>query len=745
MFFYTYYYTVDERRAARHKEQLLKEQKQSEPSPSPSTPILSKAASSGVLPPVPTSTSSFRGSSELSSSSSSLTSSTYSSNNSADSEGPKRSREIISRQHRNYSDNNRYNRHSGQNPNDRHSNNNYQRRLDSDNNSNRYNNNNQNNSNDRNNYNSKYQRNDSYNNNNRRPHGGSYQNYNDNSNGTRNSRYQQHDQSRSQNYSNGDNNYRRNQNQNQRPYGRDDRKDDKEEDENGEDEVQELSEAERKKINDKALNEFNKGKSLIFGKSSNRKRRQTRDSESSEHIAKKGIQEFVTAETVENDDKISLDSIIPLNELIRNDNVFGDGPDEDADSLWDLAPKGYEAISVLDVKFTGIFHIPGTKTNEFKNDIIKSQENIIIENSKESINKLIKSKLLPDDSKNSKRLILSYPVTAIEENNSVINSDVLKEYYTNLLINSNIPGLSDTDKEITIGTTSSPNHFIIESENSLVITILISTTDVFIDQFNMSFSLERPGEYIPFKLPEYLKPEKDEMQLISNKVNETIYEQNSRLFSISNISIDTKRNDLIMCLLKVEEIKSLLFVTDKLAKDDCKGFALFEFKDFVKINDTILNNLNNLTLKDKKLLVKRPCLSVNNYSQKLILTHNLFKIQAKSSPHTTYHKFSRVIELINCFDVNEILDDSIYNDLKKSVENECSKYGRIEKLEIPKPINNEKLWIDELSNGIGKIFIKYSNETEAKNAIENLAGKRLSNRLVLVRFFDENDFNLGLF
>lgn len=742
MLFYTYSYTIDERRAARHKEQLLKEQKQSEPSPSPSTPILSKAASSGVLPPVPTSTSSFRGSSELSSSSSSLPSSTYSSNNSADSEGPKRAREIISRQHRNYSDNNRYNRHSGQNPNDRHSNNNYQRRHDSDNNSNRYNNNNQNNSNDRNNYNSKYQRNDSYNNNNRRPHGGSYQNYNDNSNGTRNSRYQQHDQSRSQNYSNGDNNYRRN----QRPYGRDDRKDDKEEEEeDGEDEVQELSEAERKKINDKALNEFNKGKSLIFGKSSNRRRRQTRDSESSEHIAKKGIQEFVTAETVENDDKISLDSIISLNELIRNDNVFGDGPDEDADSLWDLAPKGYEAISVLDVKFTGIFHIPGTKTNEFKNDIIKSQENIIIENSKESINKLISSKLLPNDSKNSKRLILSYPVTAIEENNLVINSDVLKEYYTNLLINSNIPGLNDTDKEITIGTTSSPNHFIIESENSLVITILISTTGVFIDQFNMSFSLERPGEYIPFKLPEYLKPEKDEMQLISNKVNETIYEQNSRLFSISNISIDTKRNDLIMCLLKVEEIKSLLFVTDKLAKDDCKGFALFEFKDFVKINDTILNNLNNLTLKDKKLLVKRPCLSVNNYSQKLILTHNLFKIQAKSSPHTTYHKFSRVIELINCFDVNEILDDSIYNDLKKSVENECSKYGRIEKLEIPKPINNEKLWIDELSNGIGKIFIKYSNETEAKNAIENLAGKRLSNRLVLVRFFDENDFNLGLF
>lgn len=729
----------------------MKEQKQGEPSPS--TRISSTAASSGVLPPVPTSTTSFRSPSGSSSSSSSAPLSSYSSHNSADSSASKRSRETISRQHRNYPDTNKYSRHSEQNSNDRYNNNNYQRRHDSDNNSNnsnRYNNNNQNNITDRNSNNSKYQRNDSFNNNNRRPQG-SYQSYNNNSTGGRNSRYQQHGQSRSQNYSNGDNNYTRNQSQNQshdqRPYGRDDRRDGKEEDEDGEDEVQELSEAERKKINDKALNEFNKGKFLIFEKSSNRKRRQTRtrDLESSGYKAKKGIEEFVTAETFENDDTISLDSIIPLNELMRNDGVFGDAPDDDADSLWDLAPKGFQAVPVLDVKFTGIFHIPGTKTNESKSDIIQSQENTIIENSKESINKLINSKLLPNDSKNSKKLILSYLTDAIEENNTVINSEILKEYYTNLLINSNIPGLNDTDKQISVRTTISPNHFIIESANSLVITILISTTDAFIDQFNMSFSLERPGEYIPFKLPEYFKPEKDEMQLISNKVNETIYEQNSRLFSISNISIDTKRNDLIMCLLKVEEIKSLLFVTDKLAKDDCKGFALFEFKDSVKINDTILNKLNNLTLKDKKLLVKRPCLSVNNYSQKLILTHNLFKIQAKSSPHTTYHKLSKVIELINCFDVNEILDDSIYNDLKKSVENECSKYGTIEKLEIPKPINNEKLWIDELSNGIGKIFIKYSNITEAKNAIENLAGKRLANRLVLVRFFDENDFNLGLF
>ena len=65
------------------------------------------------------------------------------------------------------------------------------------------------------------------------------------------------------------------------------------------------------------------------------------------------------------------------------------------------------------------------------------------------------------------------------------------------------------------------------------------------------------------------------------------------------------------------------------------------------------------------------------------------------------------------------MEDDVYNELLEDVKAEASKFGPIDKIEIPKPDKETGL----IGPSVGKVFVKYQYLIPAKKARYNLSGK----------------------
>ena len=97
----------------------------------------------------------------------------------------------------------------------------------------------------------------------------------------------------------------------------------------------------------------------------------------------------------------------------------------------------------------------------------------------------------------------------------------------------------------------------------------------------------------------------------------------------------------------------------------------------------------------------------------------------------------RVLQLLNMVTVDELLDNDDYEEIVEDVGEECGKFGRVLGLKIPRPSGGSRQ-----SSGVGKIFVKFDTEQSASNALKALAGRKFSDRTVVVSYFGEENFDV---
>lgn len=73
--------------------------------------------------------------------------------------------------------------------------------------------------------------------------------------------------------------------------------------------------------------------------------------------------------------------------------------------------------------------------------------------------------------------------------------------------------------------------------------------------------------------------------------------------------------------------------------------------------------------------------------------------------------------------VTEICDD---------VRDECSKFGKILELKIPRPVGGSRQ-----SAGVGRIFVKFETVDATTAALKALAGRKFADRTVVSTYFPE--------
>jgi splicing factor U2AF subunit len=155
-----------------------------------------------------------------------------------------------------------------------------------------------------------------------------------------------------------------------------------------------------------------------------------------------------------------------------------------------------------------------------------------------------------------------------------------------------------------------------------------------------------------------------------------------------------------------------------------KGYAYCEYAD-PRITDIAIEGLNGMPIGDNSIVVQRASLGK--------IPGDLGGVACTVDQDT---QPTQVLVLINMVEMEELVDDEEYDDLKEDIREECAKYGNILGIEIPR-LSTDGSEV----KGLGKVFIKYSTIEEAQIAQSKTAGRKFADRTVLTSYLDVSKFD----
>merc|ERR1711997_1105226 len=193
--------------------------------------------------------------------------------------------------------------------------------------------------------------------------------------------------------------------------------------------------------------------------------------------------------------------------------------------------------------------------------------------------------------------------------------------------------------------------------------------------------------------------------------------------------------------LNEEQVKELLtsfgqLKAFNLVKDTTtglsKGYAFAEYLDNT-ITDQAIAGLNGMQLGDKKLIVQRASVGAKNVvgMNMLPASVQIPGMQGMSGPGLP----TEVLCLLNMVTEEELRDEEEYEDILEDIREECSKYGEVRSLEIPRPLPGVDV------PGVGKVFVEFCTDSECQKAQHALSGRRFSNRTVVTSYFDPDKYH----
>ena len=103
---------------------------------------------------------------------------------------------------------------------------------------------------------------------------------------------------------------------------------------------------------------------------------------------------------------------------------------------------------------------------------------------------------------------------------------------------------------------------------------------------------------------------------------------------------------------------------------------------------------------------------------------------------------SRILLMLNMVTVDDLVDDQEYSEILEDIRDECSNFGAVEDLRIPRPTKRDKKWsasgadsaaireADE-NAGVGRVYVKFADADGAGKALAGLAGRAFAGRSIV--------------
>ncbi|KAJ9156878.1 U2 snRNP auxiliary factor large subunit, partial [Coniochaeta hoffmannii] len=385
---------------------------------------------------------------------------------------------------------------------------------------------------------------------------------------------------------------------------------------------------------------------------------------------------------------------------------------------WDIKPPGYENVTAEQAKLSGMFPLPGAPRQQAM-DPTKLQA--FMNQPGGSVNS---AALKPTNSRQAKRLIVSnLPPSATEE-------DITN--FFNLQMN----GLNVVDgTDPVVLCQIAPNHAfaMLEFRSSADATVAYALDGISMEAADAAngngaapsgLVIKRPKDYI---VPAVV----DEVPYEQGVVSSVVVDTPSKI-SVANIPSYLTEEQVMELLTSFGELKAFVLVKDQ-GTGESRGIAFCEYVD-PAATEVALTGLNGMEIGEKRLVVRKASIGVTQVAGEMSV--NAMSMLAGTT--STDPDISRVLQLLNMVTPEELMDNDDYEEIKEDVQEECSKYGTILEVKIPRPSGPSRS-----SAGVGKIFVKYDSPEGAQKALRALAGRKFADRTVVTTFFPEENFDVG--
>jgi len=172
-----------------------------------------------------------------------------------------------------------------------------------------------------------------------------------------------------------------------------------------------------------------------------------------------------------------------------------------------------------------------------------------------------------------------------------------------------------------------------------------------------------------------------------------------------------------------------------------KGYAFAEYVD-PNITDQAIDGLNGMQLGDKKLVVQRASVGkrMGDGGPTPLMPEPAVQLQVEGlNSIGGVGPATEILVLMNMVSEEELRDDEEYEEILEDIRDECSKYGNVRSMEIPRPIEGVNV------PGVGKVFVEFASPPECAKAQQMLSGRKFANRVVISSYHDPDKYHKRMF
>ncbi|KAK0392777.1 hypothetical protein NLU13_2272 [Sarocladium strictum] len=388
---------------------------------------------------------------------------------------------------------------------------------------------------------------------------------------------------------------------------------------------------------------------------------------------------------------------------------------------WDIKPPGYEHVTAEQAKLSGMFPLPGAPRQQAM-DPTKLKAFI-----DQPGGQVSSAGLKASNSRQSKRLLVSnIPAGTTEE--SLLS-------FFNLQLNG-LNVIESTDPCVLCQFSNDKSFAVLEFRNASDTTVGLALDGISMEAADgangaangaaSGLSIRRPKDYV---VPAITEEVAHDPEVISNVVPDTVNK-----LCVSNIPPFLTEDQVIELLAAFGKPKAFILVKDR-STEESRGIAFAEYLDPATANQPALDTLNGMDVAGHKLKVIKASIGptqIANFDVGITAISNL------ASQASGEAEKSRVLQLLNMVTAEELMDNDDYEEICEDVKEECSKFGTVIDLKVPRPSGGSRQ-----SAGVGKIFVKFDTAESTTKALTALAGRKFADRTVVTSYFPEENFDVG--
>ncbi|PFH51889.1 hypothetical protein AMATHDRAFT_80005 [Amanita thiersii Skay4041] len=398
-------------------------------------------------------------------------------------------------------------------------------------------------------------------------------------------------------------------------------------------------------------------------------------------------------------------------------------------SGWDVHAPGYEQYSAMQAKQTGLFNLPGANRTQIPP--ILGIAGLPPPLPVQSFGMGIGGN--PNLSRQSRRLYIGSITPEVNEQN-------LAEFFNKKMTEMDIGTGGPGNPVLAVQCNYEKNYAFVEFRSAEDATAAMAFDGIIF--INGPLKIRRPKDYggVDMSAPSVHVP-----GVVSTNVPDSI----NKIF-VGGLPTYLNEEQVMELLKSFGDLKAFNLVREN-GNGPSKGFAFFEYVD-PNVTDVAIQGLNGMELGDRYLVVQRASVGAKPGSIP-DLPYDQFPeiprpiMPAGADPESVN---ACILLMLNMVTAEDLIDDQEYGDIYEDVKEECSRYGTVEDLRIPRPVKRDKAkWGDshqaaqdaaraDEAAGVGRVYVKYVDGQSASEALKSLAGRSFAGRSIIATLLSED-------